>query len=244
MYDTELMLEILTSRTARAILDELSPIYGEGRVALWLFQIIGAELDETRTWTAETMDQVVPHTATWSLDYWEDELALPRNSELTTQQRRARILSYLRTRAPMNPYTLAGVASGAAGGVPCTVEERTGAPSAFTLHVNGFPTKGMSTAIRRAVDQAKQARLSYQVLFEENTISQVFSAGITRRGLREITMGITTPKQGVSPVFAGSRTVLGRMEIHEIRTPKQAVTPIFAGAETRRGDTCISIIHI
>ena len=69
MYTTELMQEILQSQAARDILDELSPIYGEGRVALWLFQVIGAELDDTREWTAEVMDQVVPHTATWSLGY-------------------------------------------------------------------------------------------------------------------------------------------------------------------------------
>ena len=55
------------------------PIYGEGRVALWLFQVIGAELDlrpgsgRRRSWS-----RWYP-TATWTLDLWEDEFAIPRD---------------------------------------------------------------------------------------------------------------------------------------------------------------------
>ena len=44
-YSTELMEQILTSPAAQDIVSQLAPIYGEGRVALWLFQVIGAELD-------------------------------------------------------------------------------------------------------------------------------------------------------------------------------------------------------
>lgn len=199
LYDTELMRRIITSQAARDILDELAPIYGEARVALWLFQVIGAELDDTRQWTQETMDQVVPHTATWSLDYWEDELALPRDSTMSTQQRRERILSYLRTRAPMNPHNLARVASGAAGGLPCTIEERTGAPSSFTLFVTGFPAKGIDTAIRRAVDRSKQARLSYTVQYEENTRGTVRTAGIL-----QLSYALTITQDGIEQLAISS----------------------------------------
>ena len=177
MYTTELMQEILQSQAARDILDELSPIYGEGRVALWLFQVIGEELDDTREWTAEVMDQVVPHTATWSLDYWEDELAIPRDPTLSTQKRRERILSYLRNRAPMNPYTLARVASSAANDAECRIEERTGGGSIFTVWVSAIPSDTDLAKIRAAVDRAKQARLSYEVKYEQHTAGTIYTGG-------------------------------------------------------------------
>lgn len=177
LYDTELMRRIITSQAARDILDELAPIYGEARVALWLFQVIGAELDDTRQWTQETMDQVVPHTATWSLDYWEDELALPRDSTLSTQKRRERILSYLRTRAPMNPHNLARVASSAANDAECRIEERTGAGSVFTVWVSAMPSDADMAKIRAAVDRAKQARLSYDVKYEQFTAGTIYAGG-------------------------------------------------------------------
>ena len=168
MYNTEQMQRILKSPAAWDIIDELAPIYGEARVALWLFQVIGTELDDTRQWTRETMEQVIPHTATWSLDYWEDEYGLPRDPALTTQQRRDRILAYLRARAPMNPHNLAMVASAAAGGAACRILERTGAASVFTLVVTDFsPSQKGEAKIRLAVDRAKQARLSYLIRYEQ-----------------------------------------------------------------------------
>ena len=44
-YRTELMDEILKSQTAQRIIDFVAPIYGNGYVALWMFQAIGKPLD-------------------------------------------------------------------------------------------------------------------------------------------------------------------------------------------------------
>ena len=209
MYNTELMQRILTSKAVWDIIDELAPIYGEARVALWLFQVIGAELDMTRQWTQETAEQVVPHTATWSLDYWEDELALPRDPSLDTAQRRERILTYLRTRAPMNPYNLAKVASAAANGAECWVEERTGNPSSFTIHMTEIPAKGLREKIQRAVDRAKQARLSYKITFEESTQGAIYVGGEV-----QLSYDITMQQGGnvqmaVGNVYAGGAIQMG-----------------------------------
>lgn len=182
MYRTEMINEILTSQAARDIIDQLSPIYGEARVALWIFQAIGAELDDTRQWTSEVLDQVVPHTATWSLDYWEDELAIPRDPTLSTQKRRERILAYLRYRAPMNPYNLARVASSAANDAECRVEERTGAPSAFTVWVSAMPSDTDIKKIKAAIDRSKQARLSYDVKYEQHAGGTIYSGGALQLG--------------------------------------------------------------
>lgn len=208
MYNTELMQKILKSQAAWDIIDELAPIYGEARVALWLFQVIGAELDDTRQWTKETMDQVVPHTATWSLDYWEDELTLPRNPALNTVQRRERILAYLRTRAPMNPYNLAKVASTAAGGLECWIEERAGHPSAFIIHLVGFPDSGVIEKVQKAVDRAKQARLSFYTAFEENTNGIIYTVGTVQLGY-----GLTMRQDGNIQEAANSLYVGGVIQM-------------------------------
>ena len=61
------MQQILRSPAAWDIIDELAHIYGEARVALYLFLVIGAALADTRLWTRAIMEPVIPHTATWNL---------------------------------------------------------------------------------------------------------------------------------------------------------------------------------
>lgn len=167
MYRTELMEAILKSPSAWEIINELSPIYGNARVALWLFQVIGAQLDKTQAWTKEIEAQIVPQTATWSIGYWEDARGLARDPTLSLQQRRDRVLTNMSKRAPMNPWKLEQIASVAAG-ANCRIIERTGAGSVFTLVVTDFyPSKTGEKKIRAAVDQAKQARLSYLIRYEQ-----------------------------------------------------------------------------
>ena len=45
-YKTDLMEQILTSESAKQMIDYVSPIYGKSRIGLWLFQVIGLEIDE------------------------------------------------------------------------------------------------------------------------------------------------------------------------------------------------------
>ena len=182
MYDTEMMRKILTSQMAREILNQLAPIYGEARVALWLFQSIGWQLDDMKEWAQEVMDQVTPHRATWSLDYWEDELGISRDPTLSTEKRRERVLSYMRYRAPMNPYTLARIASSAADNAECRIEERTGKPANFTVWVTGFPNTKDRQKIMSAIDRAKQARLSYDIKYQQNTTGAVYVGGTLQLG--------------------------------------------------------------
>ena len=42
-YKTDLMEQILTSESAKQMIDYVSPIYGKSRIGLWLFQVIGLE---------------------------------------------------------------------------------------------------------------------------------------------------------------------------------------------------------
>ena len=48
-YKTDLMEKILTSENAKQMIDYVSPIYGKSRIGLWLFQVIGLEIDDVKT---------------------------------------------------------------------------------------------------------------------------------------------------------------------------------------------------
>lgn len=177
MYITELMQKILTSPAAQEIVSQLAPIYGKARVALWIFQAIGIEIDEMRQWVEEVDLQIVPQTATWSLPYWEGEYGLSTDPALDIEKRRLRVLSKKRNRAPMNPYKLGQIASAASSSGECRIEERTKYPSHFTVWVSGVPSETDTNKIKAAVDYAKQARLSFDVRYEQMTSGAVYAGG-------------------------------------------------------------------
>lgn len=182
MYTTELMQKILTSPAAQEIVAQLAPIYGQARVALWIFQAIGLEIDEMSQWADEVFVQIVPQTATWSLPYWEGEYGLSPDPTLDIEKRRLRVLSKKRYRAPMNPYKLGQIASAASISGECRIEERTKYPSHFTVWVSGVPSEADKSKIAAAVDYAKEARLSFDVRYEQMSSGTVYVGGIIQMG--------------------------------------------------------------
>ena len=90
-YKTELMEQILTSESAKRMIDYVSPIYGESRIGLWLFQVIGLELDDVQEICEDIYDQMFISRATWSLLYWEKAYGITPLSDQTIEQRRQQI---------------------------------------------------------------------------------------------------------------------------------------------------------
>ena len=66
-YKTDLMEQILTSKSAKQMIDYVSPVYGKSRIGLWLFQVIGLELDDVKTICEDIIDQIFVNRATWGL---------------------------------------------------------------------------------------------------------------------------------------------------------------------------------
>ena len=104
-YRTEMMDRILTSESAKRMIDYVSPIYGNSYIGLWLFNIIGIEVDELQKICDELYDQVHVNTATWSLPMWEKEYGITSTEEQTIEQRRERILQ-MQKKSAMNPSKL------------------------------------------------------------------------------------------------------------------------------------------
>ena len=63
-YKTDLMEQILTSESAKQMIDYVSPIYGKSRIGLWLFQVIGLEIDDVKTICEDIFDQIFVDRAT------------------------------------------------------------------------------------------------------------------------------------------------------------------------------------
>lgn len=89
-YKTELMEQILTSESAKRMIDYVSPIYGKSRIGLWLFQIIGLELDDVKEICDDIYDQIFVSRATWSLPYWEKAYEITPLPDQTIEQEGSR----------------------------------------------------------------------------------------------------------------------------------------------------------
>lgn len=157
---TDMMRDILTNETAQKIIDYVAPIYGNSYVGLWLYQAIGTLLGEVNDICTALMSETTPATATLLLDYWEDQYALQRDSRLTVEQRRSRIIQKRNSRGPCNPAFLASAVSTALGGVQVDIIENV-AKNTFAV-VLGSPVDDFSPAAE-VLERMKPAHLIYEV---------------------------------------------------------------------------------
>lgn len=186
MRDSEKIREILTSEQGRKILDYISPIYDEAYVALWLLQAIGLRLDDIVNWSDDLWKEIIPQTAVWSLPYWESEYGIPTNPNLSITQRRNTLLAAIRTRAPMNPWKIAQIASNASG-VPCRVEENT-AKNTFRIYLSAISSPDINeNLVRTAVTRAKPSHLIFEIKYEQGASSTLYACMVSHTA-RKVTL--------------------------------------------------------
>lgn len=178
-YTSELIQEIVQSESGKEILDRSSPIYANAKIALMIFEALGIELDEIKQWGAEVAKQNVPQTATFALDYYEQNYKLPYDPNMSLQKRRERIISKMRDRAPMNPYRLANIASVSAANAEVSIEERTG-KNKFTVWISSLPDAATDNKIKAEIDRAKPAHLIYDIKYVQKAVGNVYTGGIIR----------------------------------------------------------------
>ncbi|MBQ5658103.1 MAG: DUF2313 domain-containing protein [Peptococcaceae bacterium] len=166
-YNTDMVEQIITSEEGRTILEYLSPIYGRSYVGLWMLQIIGMQLDKASKWTAELALQVTPHTATWTIEFWEKQYGIVPDDGWTLEQRQENIMQKMRFFAPITPKKLEEVASAAAG-APVEVRENTG-PNTFHVLVRRY-TESFDRA-KELIDEAKPAHLIYTIQVAQQILS-------------------------------------------------------------------------
>lgn len=157
---TELMEQILKSPKAQEIIDYVSPVYGDSYVGLWIFEVIGRALDLMCSYVESFPNEVIPGTATWGLDLFENEYAIAKDDSLSYEERRAQVLEKVKSRGPYNPTRLASILSEMAGGADVTIEENT-AQNKFDVVI--FTSTGDRAAIEKKIEALKPAHLIYSL---------------------------------------------------------------------------------
>lgn len=164
-YRTDLMESILTSEEAQKIIDFVTPIYGEAYVFLWLIQVVGAALDECITCTDQYFNQVTPQTATWAIEFWEDEYAIIPDYSWDLAQRRQNVMDRMRCKAPITPKKIKDSVSAAIGRETIIVEN-TG-KNKFGVYINGYTTD--TKKVIELINKAKPAHLIYDFVVSDYT---------------------------------------------------------------------------
>lgn len=211
---TDMMREILTNATAQRIIRFVSPIYGNSYVGLWLYQAIGEVVGEVSGIADQLRYETHPATAELLLDYWEDHYKIPRDSNMTAEQRRQRILSKLQSKGACTPFRLESAISAAIGGVPVEVEENV-SKNTFRVNIHGS-TDDVTPAVQ-TVNRMKPAHLIYwmQMLIDAETDFKVASA-ITHAETHEYEVACIfyeTVDTGLAPAAAFTHAENYTMEV-------------------------------
>lgn len=165
---TEMMRSILTNEMAQRIIDYVSPIYGDSYVGLWIYQAIGVVLGEIYDIADKLRYETNPAMAELLLDYWEDHYGLPRNSVLTVEQRRNRLIVQTQTGGPCNPKRLEDAISSALGDVPVEITENV-AQNTFLVNIREV-VDDITPAIA-ILERMKPAHLIYQIRVATKTVT-------------------------------------------------------------------------
>lgn len=168
-YRTELMQAILKSPRAQKIIDYVSPIYGNSYVALWIYEAIGYVMGDIYDICDNLRYETNPATATMLLDYWEDHYGIPRDTSLTVEQRRLRIIVKTQNRGPCNPHRLEMAVSSALGGVPVEITENV-AKNTFLVNIREY-VEDITPAVA-VLERMKPAHLIYQIRMALQTVSE------------------------------------------------------------------------
>lgn len=160
-HSTELAEEILTSDSARQMYNYVSPIYGNSYVGLWMFQVVGLELDRMMGYFEELPTQLNPATTTWLLPLWEERYGITPEADWTIERRREAVISKRKLNAPITPEKLGDMLSALAG-VLVEVIENTG-KNKFSVYVrDNIPAEKFAGA-KEFTDEAKPAHLIYDI---------------------------------------------------------------------------------
>lgn len=166
---TDMMRAILTNETAQRIIDFVSPIYGDSYVGLWIYQAIGVALGEICDIAEQLRYETTPATAELLLDYWEDHYKIPRDSSLTVEQRRNRLIAKTQSKRGCSPARLASAISAALNGVPVEIVENV-AKNTFLINIKNY-VESIVPAVAVA-ERMKPAHLIYQIRVTTYTVAQ------------------------------------------------------------------------
>lgn len=139
------------------------PFVARMREMAELFIAEQPELDRMERELSELLKQFYIKTATYSLDQWEDEFGIERNSSLTLQQRRARVLAKLNSNPPATVKMLENLVYQILSANAVTIVEHP-AEYCFDVYVNRDYLIDTFAIADEAVRLARPAHLAYKFI--------------------------------------------------------------------------------
>lgn len=210
---TELMRQILKNETAQKIIDYVSPIYGDSYVGLWIYESIGVALSLISAVAEKLRYETNPITTELLMDYWEDHYGLHRDSSLTMEQRRERLLEKIRFRAPCNPVRLARAVENVLD-VPTKITERV-AKNTFRVDIlNSVSDFRKLLHALTVLNQRKPAHLIYEVNVDSKVdetdlklATAITQAETYRIGVEDIKLSLQTTLE--KAIMLGAAVAIG-----------------------------------
>ncbi len=151
------------------------PFVAQMREIAELFIAEQPELDRMERELTELLKQFYIKSATYSLDQWEDEFGIERNSSLTLMQRRARVLAKLNSNPPATVKMLENLVFQILSANAVTIVEH---PSEyhFDIYVNSDYLIETFEIADEAVRLARPAHLSYKFINRliRNSTSKIY----------------------------------------------------------------------
>ncbi len=153
--------------------------YDNSRIGQSIFQAIGQEWDEMRTWTTDLHLELFPQTCTWSIAWWEYLYGITPDESLSLSLRRQQIMAKVLYRAPINPETIRRGVS-ALTGCEVVVEDFT-APYSFTVTVHHQESVPNMAEVWDYIYQIKPSHLRFSLFFSyEKEIDHCLHPGLHR----------------------------------------------------------------
>lgn len=169
---TDERMAILTNELGSRMLDMVAPIYDRSKVALYLFQAIGIVLQkETDFVWDDFVKQLYPQTATWGLDYWEEEYGIVTDLSKTIEQRRAAFMNIRFEHYSMTPKRIEEIVKGMTG-FEVDVFENV-APNTFQIIIRGYVNN--IAPVYEAIDKKTPAHLIYNLRMGDTMYDDVVS---------------------------------------------------------------------
>ncbi len=183
-----------TSESAIRMLQMVTAgFYDNSRIAQSVFQAVGTEFDQMRTWATDLHMELFPQTSTWSIAYWEYLYGITTDESLSLTLRRQQIMAKVLYRAPINPETIRrGVE--ALTGCEVVVEDFT-SPYSFTVTVHHETTVPNMEEVWDYIYHIKPSHLSFRLYFSfEKIIDHKLHPGlhqavVSSKIIPEIDMG-------------------------------------------------------
>lgn len=176
--------------------DSLPKFIVEMKEIAELLDISQEEINKLMEEISKLTKQFYVKSATYSIDDWEKEFGIEKNSTLSLNQRRAQILAKLNTRPPATVKMIENLVKQTLNADMVTIIEHTEEYS-FTIYVqSGYLIENMKIA-DEAVHKARPAHLNYEFIngIIRNTKKTFYCgiAGITIRTTEgEVVNGIYT----------------------------------------------------